>query len=134
MRRSLLLLPFLALLGGCLRDYALDYDQLHVSAIRSDGTPATTLPLNGCVTLPLLVGSRVDETIIIASQIDVDVSATRDRVTVGFVGAGSTPSRTISAKDLRSGYSESFEIESYSGQVFSVTLDSDCPKPDATSD
>jgi hypothetical protein len=131
MRRSLLVLPFLALLGGCLHDNALEYDQLHISATR-DGAAVTTLPSNGCVTLPLLLGSRVDETIIVATELEVDVSATRERVKVQFPGTGAA-SRSIDARELRSGYSDDVLVTSFNQHEFSVHLDSDCPTPDAAS-
>jgi hypothetical protein len=126
--KRLLLVFSLVLPSGCFFGDGLDYDELHVSATRSDGTLATSVPQNGCITLPLLLGSRTEQTITIASQIVVDVSATRDRARVRISGLGVSEHRTILAEDLRrQTYSEEIVVNPESGQIFTLRLRSSCP-------
>ena len=115
-------------LPGCLADYGLAYDQLHVSATR-DGTAVSTTPQNGCTTLPLLLGSQVENSIGVGGEIDVDVIATRDRVRVSFDRVVNDDKRTILAEDLRTDFVDTVTLQSDSGQTLVVRLSGDCPAP-----
>ena len=126
MRSTALLLAFPLVLGACLGDYSLGYDQLHVSATRLDGSAVTTSPQNGCVTLPLMLGSRVEKTIRVAAQFDVEVDATRDKVRVSIRGVSVPDARTILAEDLRSSFSDDLQVETPAGETFVVRLRSSC--------
>jgi hypothetical protein len=126
--RAWSLLAFALLLPGCLADYGLAYDELHVSATREgETTPVTTTPQNGCTTLPLLLGSQVEKSIGIAGQIDVDVVATRDRVRVSFDRVVFDEKRTILAEDLRTDFVDTITLQSTNGETFVVRLSGDCP-------
>lgn len=135
----LVLLVLLALalaLGGCLQDSALAYDQLHISATRTDGTPVVTSPRDGCVTLPVLLGSRAEQTVVIASPLAIETAATRDKVRLHFRGAASASSfdRTFLAEDLRAPFADDLNVQSDSGESFVIQLRAGCPDtPDSGS-
>jgi hypothetical protein len=135
MTRSLLASCLFLAFSGCFPDDELDYDELHVSALRSDGTLASTVPQNGCVTLPILLGSRIEATVTIASQIDVQVSATRDRAEVRITGPAGSEHLSVPAEDLRwKTELGQIAIEGSGGQIFTVRLRSVCPKSDAATE
>jgi hypothetical protein len=122
--------------AGCLWGEGLDYDELHVSALRADGSPATSVPHDGCVTLPLLLGSRIEETVTIASQLLVDVSATRDRARVRISGGAlGSETRTILARDLRNpNFSDEVAFYQDGNLAFTLYLRSNCPSSGATAE
>lgn len=130
--KTWLSIPLSLALSGCLADYGLGYDELHVSATLESGTPVSTTPANGCTTLPLLLGSIVENTIDIDNAIDVEVSATRERARVEFRGVVFAEGRTLLAEDLENGHSETLTLESTNGQRYLVRLGSDCPSTDAS--
>jgi hypothetical protein len=132
--KAWLLFPLSLTLPGCLADYGLAYDELHVSATLEDGTtPVATTPANGCTTLPLLLGSRVERSIGIGNEIDAEVSATRDRVRVEFRGVVFAEGRTVLAEDLQNGFdSGPIMLDSNSGTRVIVRLSGDCPSTDAS--
>jgi hypothetical protein len=131
MKPVLLFVLSLLLLGGCLSDAALDYDQIHVSAVRAaDGSSASTTPENGCTTLPLLLGSRVERTIRIDGEIGVELEATRESVRVRLRDVTAPDLLTIPAEDLRSAsFARDLPVQSTSGQSFIVRLRSRCISP-----
>ena len=127
-------LVFAALFAtGCLSDAALDYDELFVSATLN-GNSVTTSPQRACTALPLLLGSRVEETVTIVPPLRVKLSATREKVRVEFSGAQNASSldRTYLEDDFDGSFTEELSVQSTSGETFLVTLSSVCPpRPDS---
>jgi len=81
-----------------------------------------------CLTLPVLLGSRVDDEWLIADDVEVYLSATRERVTVRFVTSGQLLDEplTVSADSLRRDYREEVLLDVPGGAQIQVLLSSTC--------
>ena len=128
MRRLVTIAGLALVLGaqaGCLFAEPLPYDNLSIVVKRSTGTSVLGFPK--CVTLPILHGSRIDESFAIDSGLRVAVSATSAAIDVTFPGAteGSTLDRHLSSDQLQRGFTETLTVSSASSS-FSVTLSSGC--------
>jgi len=123
-RRALSLLLGLAA-GGCLLDPGgPEYPRLGISVTDPDGT----VSFSDCLTLPVLLGSRVDDEWLIADDVEVYLSATRERVTVRFVTSGQLLDEplTVSADSLRRDYREEVLLDVPGGAQIQVLLSSTC--------
>ena len=122
------ILPAACLLSACLEAQGLSYDELHLTATLEDGTPLSTTPQDGCIELPLLLGSQVEDSISVENAIDVEFFATRDSVRIDFRGAVPAKTRTILAEELASGFVEDIVLDTTAGQRILVRLTNDCPE------
>ncbi|HMJ12069.1 MAG TPA: hypothetical protein VK524_11680 [Polyangiaceae bacterium] len=122
-----LLVP--ALVSGCsFENYGLDYTSVALSAERADGSPAASLGGPVCVTLPVLMGSVVEERRTIDGSLAVALRATADRVELRFSGvaAGGGQSRVVTMAELEGGYRSEIELETREGQSVVVVLSAPC--------
>ena len=102
--------------------------RLHVEATHTDGTSVAGFEGENCTTLPILLGSRIEEKIPIETPFEVVVGATREEVALSFRGAADeAPAFSVSEGSLRSGYSEELSVVASSGTTFKVILTSTCP-------
>ncbi|MBX3126219.1 MAG: hypothetical protein KF718_05860 [Polyangiaceae bacterium] len=122
MKRRLGLLLALASLG-CQSNAGLHYDNVHLSV--SDEAGVDVSPANSCLTLPLLLGSQVEQRHRIDAQLELVLHADRDRVLVRFDGSG------VRAELAREQLAEPLEldVESPSGASYRLVLIGGCPKP-----
>lgn len=123
-----LIVLFAALLACDTTPSALPYPRLGIQASDSYGTPVSTVAANACVLLPVLRGSRIDHTFTVATTLALAVSANRDGVVVDFQNANPPVAKLHLSRDqLKSGYSEQFDLKDESGTSYVVLLSSDCP-------
>lgn len=120
----LALLP--ALVGSCSGPSGAGYQRLGivVSGEAADGTELAGL--EHCLTVPLLLGSRVEETLEFDGPLSIDVAATRDDFTVTVRGR-ETVSVEQEADVLDTAWSHEFEVDSSEGDLYGVRLQSGCP-------
>lgn len=125
-RRLLPLLFGLLLCGGCLGPTGAAYDRLgiRVTPISLDGDPGQPTLL--CFTLPVLLGSRVEEEYPVFDSFSLFVSATRDEVTLTTKGAVPRIERTFTTSELEVGLSDSFDVTSSSSNSFNVDVQAGC--------
>ena len=117
-----------AALLACRPPEPVDYASIGVSATRGGvEVPGTH---SACTTLPVLLGSEVEQRWVIAEPLAVVIRADRNEARISFEGT-SEPRRVVSTETLESGYLESIDI-SANGGTYRVTLFSGCrPSADA---
>jgi hypothetical protein len=119
---SLLLAAALGL--GCQANGGLPYDRVHVAVVDDSGATSEAVPPDHCLTLPVLMGSRVRHDFRLDSRLDLNVDADRDGVTVSFVG--SSVRRRIGVNELADSHVR-VEVKSAEGRDYEVTLEGRCP-------
>ncbi len=97
--------------------------RIEVTELTPDNLPVDTE--NHCLTLPLLLGSRVERTFESNAEVEVSVEATRDEFTVTVEGAQRV-STSHDVEELETELSESFEVTSRSGVTYVIRLQSGC--------
>jgi hypothetical protein len=124
------------LVSGCTAVSGADYDVIWLGfeALSADAgvsAGASAPDLDGgawsgkCFTLPLLVGSRVDERVVIREPLAVDLSLTREEVVI-VVRGGATPyTRTIGPSSLESAPG-SATVDALDGSRFAIAWSSTC--------
>jgi hypothetical protein len=124
-----LLGALLPLIAACTQSGGLGYTNIDVDAQNQDGTAVPEFPDNTCTTLPILLGSRIQERFAVADGVVVELVASRDLVRVDFVGVSpQSPQGTqVSVEQLDAGYAEQFELESTAGSVFVIAVRGGCP-------
>jgi hypothetical protein len=78
-----------------------------------------------CLTLPLLLGSRVEHTFESETELEISAEATRDEFTITVDGAQSV-STSHDVEELEEEFSETFEVTSDSGVTYVIRLQSGC--------
>ncbi len=120
MRTILALVPlFLA----CQSNAGLSYDRVHLSVSDEAGMALGTVPQDNCLTLPVLLGSRVKARYRLDSALEVILDADRESLQVRFDGASAR--RDIPVGQLSDTPIE-LEVQSPTGATFTVALLSGC--------
>jgi hypothetical protein len=120
---------FGVLLAGCsFENYGLDYTSVELSASLDSGAPASRLSRPLCVTLPVLIGSIVEERQPIEDSLSVVLRAMPDRVELRFSGAVNQDANPLVVRidDLEGGYATELELETRSGTAVTVSLNAPC--------
>lgn len=101
-----------------------DYARVGVTATDADGATVFT----GCLTLPVLPGSRVEDEWSLGDGVELLLSASRDEVTLRFAGSGQLKGEdlTLTAHELLRGYREELAVDTLRGTELRVRLSSSC--------
>ena len=114
-------------LGCSFENYGLDYTRVELAAERADATPASRLPRPVCVTLPVLMGSVVEERRLVEDSLGVTIRASSEQVELSFFGAARPTNRRVFGSDeIDGGFESEIELESRSGIRVRVVLSSPC--------
>jgi hypothetical protein len=125
-------LPAAILLGslqaGCsFENYGLDYTHVQLSATRPDALPASGLPTPVCITLPILMGSIVEERRRIEGSLGVSLRASAEQVELRFYGAATaTDAQIVTIDELENGHRMELDLETREGSPVTVVLSSPC--------
>ena len=123
-----LLASALLLVGCTFENSGLSYDHFSVSATHDDGTAAALLRAPLCVTLPVLIGSIVEERRGIEGSLGVRLRATSEEVEVDFSGqAGGTREHHRILREQVSGYRRELTLQTREGTVLEIVLVGGCP-------
>ena len=105
----------------------LPYARMGIVIADSNGAPVPNAAGASCVLLPVLRGSRLDETFPVAGSLSVAIAADREGVVVSFEHASpSVSDKSVSRKQLESGFFEEVEVWEQAGARYLVQLSSEC--------
>lgn len=127
-----LTITFVAILSmGCSGPSSAGYDHLgfRTTALSEDGSPGESAYY--CFTLPLLLGSRIEEEYPVGNSVELRVSADRDEVSFSSVGATEDIAASYEIAQLENGVSEDFELSTPEGD-FIVSVQSGCFSEETT--
>ncbi len=110
---------------ACQANGGLPYDHVHVGVVDESGVAAEAVPPDHCLTLPVLLGSRVRHAFRLDSRLELSLDGDRDGVTAHF--AGSSFRRRIDADEL-AGSPVVFQVPSATGHTYEVSLEARCPE------
>jgi hypothetical protein len=114
--------------AGCsFENHGLDYTRVQLSANHSDESPASGLPTPVCITLPVLMGSIVEERRRIEGSLGVSMRASAEQVELRFYGAVTAiDAQIVTIDELENGHRMEVDLETREGSPVTVVLSSPC--------
>lgn len=114
------------LLAACFGPSNAGYDQVGIIAEQLSTDGDVVEATNHCFTLPLLLGSRIEQTFEIAPGFSLIASGTRDAVEFSGTGAAHDGSVSFTFEDFEGTWSEVFEVTGTDNSTYQVTLRNGC--------
>ena len=120
----LTVLALCATIPACASSAGLSYTAFTLTATHEDGSPASGFTTGKCTTLPVLLGSIVQERRVVEGSLVLVIHATRDVVDIDFEGArAGTAGVTLDADNLGG---HQIAVQSASGGQFIISVVAGC--------